>query len=188
MLWTWPAARSLLPTIPNQGVSNVNHLHGHLVGRTLTQGNNELGRWMLGQSDYNYQHLTAYHQQQSGLIQRGFQHPNPRRQFQRDLQKCIRQCRATSKSITIFGDFKKNLDINPSGTAKSCAKNTNNVSSSLLDVDSDKPKLAEKRVKVSPLMVDDARPNRARTVKTTSQQTWVDVVRSRPPNRPQRSS
>jgi hypothetical protein len=58
---------------------------------------------------------------------------------------------------------------------------------SVLDVDSDKPKLAEKRVKVSPLMVDDARPNRARTVKTTSQQTWVDVVRSRPPNRPQSS-
>jgi hypothetical protein len=58
----------------------------------------------------------------------------------------------------------------------------------LLDVDSDKPKLAEKRVKVSPVMVDNARPNRARTVKTTSQQTWVDVVRSRPPSRPQRSS
>jgi hypothetical protein len=59
---------------------------------------------------------------------------------------------------------------------------------SVLDFDSDKPKLAEKRVKVSPLMVDDARPNHARTVKTTSQQTWVDVVRSRPPNWPQRSS
>jgi hypothetical protein len=59
---------------------------------------------------------------------------------------------------------------------------------SVLDVDSDKPKLAKKRVKVSPVMVDDARPNRARTIKTTSQQTWVDVVRSRPPNRPQRSS
>jgi hypothetical protein len=59
---------------------------------------------------------------------------------------------------------------------------------SVLDVDSDKPKLAEKRAKVSLLMVDDARPNRAHTVKTTSQQTWVDVVRSRPPNRPQRSS
>jgi hypothetical protein len=52
---------------------------------------------------------------------------------------------------------------------------------SVLDVNSDKPKLAKKHAKVSPLVNHDARPNRAQPMKTTRHQSWVDVVKSRPP-------
>jgi hypothetical protein len=51
---------------------------------------------------------------------------------------------------------------------------------SVLDDNSGKPKVAEKHTKVSPPTSHGARPNRARTTKATSHQSWVDVVKSRP--------
>jgi hypothetical protein len=97
-------------------------IHGHMVGRIKSRGNDDLGRWtyvkLLGRSEKvitiisAYQvcnntrtGTTAYHQQKSALIQRGADQPNPRRQFQHDLRKFIRQCSATSESIILVGDF-----------------------------------------------------------------------------------
>mgnify|MGYP002809804883 CR=1 FL=1 len=57
----------------------------------------------------------------------------------------------------------------------------------LLDDNSRKPKLSEKRTKVSPKLSQDAQPKRARTVKTNDGQSWVDVVKSRPPIGPNRA-
>jgi hypothetical protein len=51
---------------------------------------------------------------------------------------------------------------------------------SVLDDNSGKRKVAEKRTKVSPPTSHDARLNRAQTTKATSHQSWVDVVKSRP--------
>jgi hypothetical protein len=50
---------------------------------------------------------------------------------------------------------------------------------SVLDVDTGKPELAEKRAKVSPLVDADARLKSARPMTTTSHQSWADVVKSR---------
>ncbi len=58
---------------------------------------------------------------------------------------------------------------------------------SVLDDNSRKPKLSEKRTKVSPKLSQDAQPKRARTVKTNDGQSWVDVVKSRPPIGPNRA-
>jgi hypothetical protein len=52
---------------------------------------------------------------------------------------------------------------------------------SVLDDQSDKAKLTEKRTKVSPNPSHIARTARAQTIRTTSNQSWVDVVKSRPP-------
>jgi hypothetical protein len=52
---------------------------------------------------------------------------------------------------------------------------------SVLDVDSGKPKLAEKCAKVSPLVDADVGLKSARPMTTTSHQSWADVVKSRPP-------
>jgi hypothetical protein len=112
-------------------------MQGHTIGRIKSRGNDELGRWtyvkLFGRSDKvitlisAYQvcnnartGTTAYHQQQSALIQCGDKLPNPRRQFQHDLRKFLRQCQANSESIILVGDFNENLDINTSGTAKLC--------------------------------------------------------------------
>jgi hypothetical protein len=51
----------------------------------------------------------------------------------------------------------------------------------MLDVDTGKPKLTEKRAKVSPLVDADARLKSARPMTTTSHQSWADVVKLRSP-------
>jgi hypothetical protein len=51
---------------------------------------------------------------------------------------------------------------------------------SVLDDNSGKHKVAEKRTEVLPPTSHGARPNRTRTSKATSHQSWIDVVKSRP--------
>ena len=59
---------------------------------------------------------------------------------------------------------------------------------SVLDVDTGKPKLTEKRTKVSPTTDADARVKSAPPMTTTSHQSWADVVKLRTPKLPKRGS
>ena len=59
---------------------------------------------------------------------------------------------------------------------------------SVLDVDTGKPKLTEKRTKVSPTTDADARGKSATPMTTTSHQSWADVVKLRTYKLPKRGS
>jgi exonuclease III len=53
----------------------------------------------------NRSSTTAYHQQQSALIQHGTSNPKPRKQFQNDLHQFLRTSQSNGESIILVGDF-----------------------------------------------------------------------------------
>jgi exonuclease III len=107
------------------------------VGRIRGKGQDEMGRWtftkFMGRAakvitiisayqvcNNNCSGTTAYHQQQSALIQRGTSNQKPRKHFQNDLHQFLGTSQSNGESIIFVGNLNENLDIGTSSTAHLC--------------------------------------------------------------------